>query len=283
MFIPRTLAQADPRAGRGLARALIVIALVAAALFLVLSANITVGQENLEVGQIAPRDIRAQRDTTFTSDSRTEELRAQAADEVVPVTETIKSPTDNQEDQLLAYDTMTRRVDRVLDLRDRGSLEGEAVVARLANDAPLTPVRLAADGGRDPHRAVGVDRRGRPDGPRDDPRRPVARGRPVRGPQPRPRPRHHRPRGRGPRARRRPRGRLRCRNRDHRRGGDRRADRPGPRRGPGGRGHPAGRPAHRQRGRPDHRGAVRDARRARPDPPARRGRNRVRAADPGAC
>jgi hypothetical protein len=139
MFIPRTLAQADPRAGRGLARALIVIALVAAALFLVLSANITVGQENLEEGQIAPRDIRAQRDTTFTSDSRTEELRAQAADEVVPVTETVKSPTDNQEDQLALYDTMTRRVDRVLDLRDRGSLEGEAVVARVANDAPNIP------------------------------------------------------------------------------------------------------------------------------------------------
>ena len=139
MFIPRTLAQADPFAGRGLARALIVIAIVAIALFLVLSANITVGQENLEVGEIASRDIRAQRDTTFTSDSRTEEARAQAADEVVPVTETIKSPTDNREDQLLAYDTMTRRVDRVLDLRDRGSLDGDEVIARIAADAPLIP------------------------------------------------------------------------------------------------------------------------------------------------
>jgi membrane-associated HD superfamily phosphohydrolase len=114
MFIPRTLAQDDPRAGRGLGRALIVTVLVALALFLVLSANITVGQENLAVGEIAPRDIRAQRDATFTSDSRTEELRAQAADEVAPVTETVKSPTDNQEDQLLAYDTMVRRVARVL-------------------------------------------------------------------------------------------------------------------------------------------------------------------------
>src|SRR5918998_1966188 len=114
MFIPRTLAQADPNAGRGWPRALIVIAIVAAALFLILSANITVGQENLAVGEIAPRDIRAQRDATFISDSRTEELQEQAADEVVPVTETIKSPTDNQEDQLLFYDTMTRRVDRGL-------------------------------------------------------------------------------------------------------------------------------------------------------------------------
>src|SRR5688500_931131 len=108
MFIPRTLAQADPRAGRGLVRALIVIAIVATALFLVLSANITVGQENLEGGESAPRDTRAQPDTTFTSESRAEEARAQAADEVTPVTETIKSPTDNQEGQLLAYDTMTR-------------------------------------------------------------------------------------------------------------------------------------------------------------------------------
>src|SRR5918996_3973386 len=139
MFIPRTLAQADPFAGRGLARALIVIAIVAIALFLVLSANITVGQENLEVGEIASRDIRAQRDTTFTSDSRTEEARAQAADEVVPVTETIKSPTDNREDQLLAYDTMTRRGGRGPDPRDRGSLEGDEVAGRLTVDAPLLP------------------------------------------------------------------------------------------------------------------------------------------------
>jgi putative nucleotidyltransferase with HDIG domain len=139
MFIPRTLAQADPNAGRGLARALIVIVLVAATLFIVLSANITVGQENLTPGEIAPRDIRAQRDMTFTSDSRTEELQAQAAEEVTPVTETIKSPADNQEDQLLAYDTMSRRVALVLDLRDRGSLEEDELTDRLANDVPLIP------------------------------------------------------------------------------------------------------------------------------------------------
>jgi cyclic-di-AMP phosphodiesterase PgpH len=139
MFIPRTLAQADPRAGRGLPRALIVIAIVAAALFLILSANITVGQENLAVGEIAPRDIRAQRDATFISDSRTEELQDQAADEVVPVTETIKSPTDNQEDQLLAYDTMVRRVDVVLELRDRDALEGDELRERLTDDVPLIP------------------------------------------------------------------------------------------------------------------------------------------------
>ena len=56
--------------------------MVAVALFLVLSANITLGQENLEVGQIARRDIRAPRDATFDSASQTEAAREAAADEV---------------------------------------------------------------------------------------------------------------------------------------------------------------------------------------------------------
>jgi putative nucleotidyltransferase with HDIG domain len=139
MFIPRTLAQADPRSGGPQARALIIVAILAATLFTILSANITLGQENLDVGQLAPRDIRAQRDLTFTSPSRTEEARDAAEDSVIPVTETIKSPTDNQEDQLLAFDAMSRRVARVLDERDEGRLEGAAIVARLAEDAPLLP------------------------------------------------------------------------------------------------------------------------------------------------
>ena len=139
MFIPRTLAQTDPRAGGALARAVIVAGLVATAIFIILSANITVGQENLEVGQLAPRDIRAQRDQTFTSASRTEEARDAAADQVIPVTETIKSPGDNQEDQLLAFDALSRRVIRVLEERDAGTLEGQEIVDRLTADAPLLP------------------------------------------------------------------------------------------------------------------------------------------------
>ncbi len=122
-----------------MARALVVIGLIATALFFILSANITLGQENLEAGQIATRDIRAQRLATFDSVSLTEEARAAAADEITPVTETIKSPTDNQEDQLLAFDTMSRRVDRILDLRDVGSLQPEEVISRLAADAPAIP------------------------------------------------------------------------------------------------------------------------------------------------
>jgi len=140
MFIPRTLAEREDAVTRsGAGRALAVIAMVAAALFLVLSANITLGQENLEVGQIAPRDIRAQRDQTFTSVSRTETARDAAEDDVTPVTETVKSPTDNQEDQLLAFDTLSRRVIRILELRDSGSIDDAEVLSRLANDAEVIP------------------------------------------------------------------------------------------------------------------------------------------------
>ena len=139
MFIPRTLAeQAGP--GRGaLGRALAVAGIIALALFFILSANITLGQEDLEVGQIAPRDIRAQRDASFDSPSLTQEARDVAADDVIPATETIKSPADNQEDQLLAYDTMSRRVVRILSLRDSGTLGTDEVVERLAEDAPSVP------------------------------------------------------------------------------------------------------------------------------------------------
>ena len=205
--------------------------------------------------------------------------RAQAADEVVPVTETIKSPTDNQEDQLLAYDTMARRVARVLELRDRGSLEGDEVIDRLSNDAPLIPFawrQPVAD--IDTVRWEAIAAAGRT-GVGTILADPDPRGRAVRGPHPRPRPRHHRSRGRRARAGRRPGRRLRRADRDHRRGGDRRAGRPGPGRGAGGRGDRPGRPADRQRGRPDHGRAVRGARRARPDPAAGRGRDGRRTGD----
>ena len=139
MFITRTLTESRDGGRASMWRALIVAAIVAAALFTVLSANITVGQENLEVGQLAPRDIRAQRDVTFDSASRTEEARDAAADQVTPVTETIKSPADNQEDQLVAFDTMSRRVVRILDQRDNGTIDGDEVADRLTDDAPDIP------------------------------------------------------------------------------------------------------------------------------------------------
>ena len=136
MFIPRTLSEVTRPGGSRLWRAAAVTAVVATALFFVLSANITLGQENLEAGQIAQRDIRAPRDETFESESETEALRQQAADAVQPVPVQIEPPADNQADQLAAFDMVVRRVTRVLELRDAGSLDGGELRSRLASDAP---------------------------------------------------------------------------------------------------------------------------------------------------
>ncbi|MBA2263911.1 MAG: HDIG domain-containing protein [Chloroflexi bacterium] len=139
MFIPRTLAEQDGEGRGAVARAMIVIGILATTLFFILSANITLGQEDLVSGQIAPRDIFAQREATFDSPSLTQEVRDAAAENVLPQTVTIKSPADNQEDQLLAFDAMSRRVVRVLNLRDAGSLSGDGVVERLSADTPAIP------------------------------------------------------------------------------------------------------------------------------------------------
>jgi len=139
MFIPRTLAELDGRTGgTALGRALIVIGLVAAALFLVLSANITLGQENLAVGQVAPRDIRAPRDVTFDSDSLTDEARQAAAEDVDPILTRIKVPADNREDQLGLLDTLGRRIALLLDRRDAGSLDEDELLDRLAEEPTIS-------------------------------------------------------------------------------------------------------------------------------------------------
>jgi putative nucleotidyltransferase with HDIG domain len=136
MFIPRTLSEVRRSGNAMLWRAVIVGALVAVALFLVLSANITLGQENLEVGQIAQRDIRAQRNATFDSPSATQAARDEAAATVQPHTVQIKPPADNQEDQLLAFDVIARRVSRILEQRDAGTLVAGDVIDRLSSDVP---------------------------------------------------------------------------------------------------------------------------------------------------
>jgi cyclic-di-AMP phosphodiesterase PgpH len=137
VFIPRTLAELERRPGRGgLLRAVIVTLLVAASLFLVLSANITLGQENLEVGQIAERDIRAQRDATFESASLTREAQRAAADDVEPMTVNLKPPADNQREQLAAFDAMTRRVDRILTLLADDRIDRTEALSRIMRDAP---------------------------------------------------------------------------------------------------------------------------------------------------
>lgn len=139
MFIPRTLSEQGGRIGRGaIGRVLVVAAIIAVSLFAILSANITVGQENLDVGQLAPRDIRAPRAIEFDSPSRTEAARDAAADEVTPVTTTVRSPADNSEDQLSAYDLMSRRVERTLERRDSGTLDADKVLERLADEDAIS-------------------------------------------------------------------------------------------------------------------------------------------------
>jgi cyclic-di-AMP phosphodiesterase PgpH len=135
MFIPRTLAELEGRPGSAaLGRALIVVAVVTAALFLVLSANITLGQENLAEGEVAPRDIRAPIEVTFDSASLTEDAREAAAADVEPIMTRIKVPADNREDQLAQLDTLGRRVSIVLERRDSGAYDEEEVLDALAGE-----------------------------------------------------------------------------------------------------------------------------------------------------
>ena len=143
MFIPRTLLErSDVRPGPGpLARALVMAGIVAAALFLILSANITVGQEDLKVGQIAERDISAPREVTFDSVSLRTAAQDAAVADMAPVHLTDKAPADNLGDQRAAYLTIDRRVDRALNLRDRDLLSGSELDERLAADAPEVPAR----------------------------------------------------------------------------------------------------------------------------------------------
>jgi putative nucleotidyltransferase with HDIG domain len=140
VFIPRTLADLDRRPGSSaLVRAAIVTGAVAVALFLILSATISVGQESLEVGQISERDLRAPRDASFISASQTEAARGQAEAGVEPVYEQIEPPADNLEDQLRAYDIAARRVTAILEQRDAGGLDAAGVMTRLADDVAGVP------------------------------------------------------------------------------------------------------------------------------------------------
>lgn len=146
MFIPRTLSQLEARPGTGVVRAVAVVAMVATALFLILSADITVGQENLDEGQIAPRAIRAPAEVTFDSRSQTEAARDEAALSVEPVTTQVKPPADNREDQLDAFNRMATRAGRAISLHESGTLGRDEALERLAEDAPeLADRQVAVD------------------------------------------------------------------------------------------------------------------------------------------
>ncbi|MGH2446808.1 MAG: hypothetical protein ACRDGD_12345, partial [Candidatus Limnocylindria bacterium] len=140
MFIPRTLAELDGRpGGSAVVRALVIGAIVAAALFLILSANITLGQEDLAEGQVAEGDIRAPRDARFDSESLTDAARDEAAEAIQPLTEVVEPPADNQEDQLAEFDLVGRRVSRILEQLDSGTIGAAEAESRLAEDVPEVP------------------------------------------------------------------------------------------------------------------------------------------------
>lgn len=139
MFIPRTLSESGGSSSAW--RAVAVAAIVAASLFLILSANITLGQEDLAAGEVAERDIRAPRDATFVSASETEAEREAAAAAVQDVTQILEPPADNQADQLGEFDALSRRVIRILELRDRGTMTAVDVNDRLAEEVPEIAVR----------------------------------------------------------------------------------------------------------------------------------------------
>jgi membrane-associated HD superfamily phosphohydrolase len=70
--------------GRGpLARAVGVTGVLAAILTAILTLSISPGAVNLDVGQVAPQEIRAPRAITFDSPSETEARRQEAAAKVV--------------------------------------------------------------------------------------------------------------------------------------------------------------------------------------------------------
>ena len=201
MFIPRTLSETGIGPSATLWRAVGVGAVVAIALFLILSANITLGQENLEAGQVAERDIRAPRDATFDSVSETEAAREGGGRGVQPVTELLEPPADNQADQLNAFDVRARRVTRILDLRDAGALAAEDVGARLATDAPEISLAAPRPGRRNVGAALGGGGGRRAQRRRVDACGLGSRGRAARRAQIGARPHHQRPRRRreGPR------------------------------------------------------------------------------------
>jgi putative nucleotidyltransferase with HDIG domain len=134
-FIPRTLAQPDGASGQGApARALIVGALLALALFVILAAPIMPGQISLKVGDVAADDIRAPRSVSFFPDSKTAAARSAAASAVQAEYAPIAPIADIKARQLAAYDALVAEVSSVLSRRDAGDLApGESSAETLRN------------------------------------------------------------------------------------------------------------------------------------------------------
>ena len=185
MFIPRTLADRGSRAVHpgAMGRALAIAGIVALALFLILSANITVGQENLEVGQLAPRDIRA----PIRGD-----LRLGEPDRCGPRRRRGRGDADHRDDQVAGRQPrgpapQLRHHGATGGAHPRASRRG-AADRRRGRRAPRHRCRPARNrpasrSRRDGRRALGRRRRRRSRRGRHDPGRPDQRGRAERHPR----------------------------------------------------------------------------------------------------
>ena len=133
MFIPRTLSQGDRRVpGGAVVRAVGVGLLLTLAITLILAASFTPGQVNLRAGQVAPQTINAPSSITFVSEVETkaqQDAAAAAQDDVFVAIPGIRMQ------QLEAYDTVTSRVRRALELRDNGVYDAEELPAAIQSRA----------------------------------------------------------------------------------------------------------------------------------------------------
>jgi cyclic-di-AMP phosphodiesterase PgpH len=146
MFTPRTLAESDVPVGRGpVARAVGITIVLAAVLTAILTLSISPGAVNLDVGQVAPNEIRAPRAISFVSPSETEAKRKEAASKVVSQYEQIAPPTDIANTQLRSFDELVKAVSQTLQDRDNKTIPVAAVPGRLAQIASsnLTDAQIA--------------------------------------------------------------------------------------------------------------------------------------------
>jgi cyclic-di-AMP phosphodiesterase PgpH len=140
MFVPRTLAETERGPQRGaLLRALAVGTVLAAALTALLTVNIVPGQVSLDVGDVAPEEIRAPIGVSYFSEVETEEAREAAAAAVQPEYRDIDPPDDIRQAQLSRFDRVATRLQLVLDRRDAGVLRVEPAEAIRAELAELDP------------------------------------------------------------------------------------------------------------------------------------------------
>jgi cyclic-di-AMP phosphodiesterase PgpH len=132
MFITRTLAPRDHTVtGATVARLVAVMVLVAAALFAILAVDLVGAGVSLQVGDVAPEDIRAPRSVTFVSASETEAARAAAAAGVAPVYVEIGPQAEIRARQLASFDAEVAGIQSVLTQRDAGTLSPADVQTQL--------------------------------------------------------------------------------------------------------------------------------------------------------